>query len=79
MFQGLPSQCVSTCCVGLLGKCWEEADSVQSARHEYRLVVSAVWVRLVIAVEVLAPAEIHVVGNDEKASSYHRNSSLSHE
>ena len=33
--------------------------------------------RSVIAVEVLAPAEIHVVGNDEKASSYHRNSSLS--
>ncbi len=78
MFQGRPSQCVSTCCIGLLGKRWEEADSVQSARHEYRLVVSAVWVRLVIAVEVLAPVEIHVVGDDEKASSYHGNGSLCH-
>ena len=79
MFQGLPSQCVSTCCIGLPGKCWEEAGSVQSARHEYRLVVSAVWARLVIAVEVLAPVEIHVVGDDEKAPSYHGNGSLCHE
>ena len=41
--------------------------------------VSAVWVRLVIAVEVLAPVEIHVVSDDEKASSYHRNGSLCHQ
>ena len=49
------------------------------AASAYRLIVSAVWVRLVIAVEVLAPVEIHVVGDDEKASSYHCNGSLCHE
>ena len=41
--------------------------------------VTAAWVRSVIAVEVLAPVEIHVVGDAEKASRYHCDGSLCHE